>query len=260
VLSITGTDDQNDYAAVSRQGASLVINVKNWPAADFSNNCTEGGGLGDWAITCPAANAKSITFEGKGLHVSFHNDTERPSEAHGGAGIDWFQGGTGADAFYGDADVDNLKGNGGDDTLDGGAGTDTLSGGPGTDIASWADTQNSVFASLDGVANDGNSGENENIPADVEGIQGGPYDDKLTGTGRQRHPLRRPGQGQRQLLGRDQRRDRPHRHGHQRPGRRGRRDQERRRGPPGLVVRRQALRQRRTEPPERARRQGHPGG
>src|SRR3954453_11579795 len=71
VLSITGTDDQNDYAAVSRQGSSLVINVKNWPAADFSNNCTEGGGLGDWTITCPAANAMSITFEGKGLHDSF---------------------------------------------------------------------------------------------------------------------------------------------------------------------------------------------
>src|SRR4051812_10309959 len=138
VLSITGTDDQNDYAAVSRQGSSLVINVKNWPAADFSANCTEGNGQGDWLIRCPALNAESITFDGKALHDSFINNTELPSQAHGGPGLDFFKGGSGPDVFYGDDDNDNLAGNGGDDTLDGGAGVDQVTGGAGTDIASWA--------------------------------------------------------------------------------------------------------------------------
>src|SRR2546430_489645 len=63
VLSITGTDI-NDYAAVSKQASAtapggyvLVVNVKNWEAANFSANCTEGGPGGDWVVTCPALNA-----------------------------------------------------------------------------------------------------------------------------------------------------------------------------------------------------------
>jgi Ca2+-binding RTX toxin-like protein len=191
VLSITGTDDHNDYATVSGPTASVLkVNIKNWEAAAFTANCTEGGGQGDWMVTCPAANAKQISFDGKSLHDSFINNTSLPSDAHGGPGIDHFYGGSGPDVFYGGADADKLIGNGGDDTVDGGTATDELAGGAGTDIASWADSQNSVFASLDGVANDGNSGENETIPADIEGIQGGPYDDKLTGTGAGNDTLR----------------------------------------------------------------------
>ena len=133
VLSITGTE-VNDYAAVTKQvsaspagGYVLRLNVKNSLAADFSDNCTEGGGLGDWVITCPALNVNKITFDGKGLHDSFINDTSVPSEAHGGPGIDDFKGGSGADRFYGDGDGDYLYGNFGDDTLDGGGGYDRLS-------------------------------------------------------------------------------------------------------------------------------------
>ena len=189
VLSITGTDDHNDYAAVSKVlsasqpgGYALVINVKNWEAADFSANCAEGNGQGDWLILCPALNAKSITFDGKGQHDSFINSTSLPSTAHGGPGLDDFSGGSGPDVFYGEDDNDILKGNGGDDTLDGGGGTDAITGGPGTDVASWADAKTEVTASLDGVANDGTTGENENVPADVEGLQGGPWGDKLSGS------------------------------------------------------------------------------
>lgn len=189
VLSITGTPI-NDYAAVSKQtsanapgGYVLVINVKNWEAANFSANCTEGGGEGDWMVTCPALNAEKITFDGGPLNDSFINNTDLPSVAYGDAGIDFFKGGSGPDVFYGGADNDNLAGNGGDDMLDGGAGFDTLSGGDGTDLASWEDATGPVTASLDGVANDGQPGENENIPADVEGIQGGPYADHLSGSG-----------------------------------------------------------------------------
>jgi len=189
VLSITGTE-VNDYAAVSRQGASLVVNVKNGPAADFSANCTEGGAIGDWVVTCPAQGVNRITFDGKVLHDSFINNTDLPSEAHGGPGIDVLKGGSGPDALSGDADNDMLYGNGGDDTIDGGSGFDQLSGGDGTDIASWADATNSVAASLDGVANDGVAGENENVPADVEGLQGGAYDDKLSGSGAGNDTLR----------------------------------------------------------------------
>jgi Ca2+-binding RTX toxin-like protein len=182
VLSITGTE-VNDYATVSQQGSTLVVNVKNWPAADFSGNCTEGGGLGDWVVTCPALNVNQITFDGKLQNDSFKNFTSIASEPHGGPGIDFFTGGSGPDRLYGDGDHDSLDGGAGPDTLDGGAGVDTITGGDGSDVASWSDATGPVTASLDGAANDGVAGENENIPADVEGIVGSPYADKLSGSG-----------------------------------------------------------------------------
>src|SRR4051794_36386475 len=125
VLSFTGTGD-NDYESVSQVGSQLKINVKNWPAANFSANCTEGGGLGDWTVSCPAASVNKLTFDGQGLHDSFINNTNIPSEAHGGPGIEVFRGGGGTDVFYGDGDIDQLYGNGGDDVIDGGAGTDKV--------------------------------------------------------------------------------------------------------------------------------------
>src|SRR3954467_2843476 len=182
VLSFTGTGD-NDYESVSQVGSQLKINVKNWPAANFSANCTEGGGLGDWTVSCPAASVNKLTFDGQGLHDSFINNTNIPSEAHGGPGIEVFRGGGGTDVFYGDGDIDQLYGNGGDDVIDGGAGTDkVLSGGSGNDVASWADATNSVNVSLDGLANDGTAGENDNVPSDFEVVQGGPYTDNLSGS------------------------------------------------------------------------------
>jgi Ca2+-binding RTX toxin-like protein len=183
VLSFTGTPD-NDYESVSKVGSQLKISVKDGgPPANFSANCTEGGGLGDWVVTCPALNVNQLTFDGQGLHDSFTNNTSIPSVAHGGPGIEFFHGGDGPDTFYGDGDVDHLDGNGGNDTLDGGAGTDVITGGAGTDTDSWSDATNSVNVSMDGAANDGVPGENENVPNDVEVIQGGPYGDTLSGTG-----------------------------------------------------------------------------
>src|SRR3954452_24768472 len=69
VLSFTGTGD-NDYESVSQVGSQLKINVKNWPAANFSANCTEGGGVGDWTVSCPAASVKKLTFDVQGLHTA----------------------------------------------------------------------------------------------------------------------------------------------------------------------------------------------
>jgi Ca2+-binding RTX toxin-like protein len=180
VLSFTGTAD-NDYLRVGRTGPNLQLNIKNWTAADFSANCTEGGGLGDWVVTCPASHVQRITYEGGLAHDSFIDDTDLPAEAHGGPGIDWFHGGSGRDVLGGEGDADHLDGRGGDDVVDGGAGVDAVFGGDGHDIASWADAAGPVTASLDGAANDGTVGEGENVPADVEGLQGGSFADTLSG-------------------------------------------------------------------------------
>ncbi|MGH2905629.1 MAG: S8 family serine peptidase [Solirubrobacterales bacterium] len=70
----------------------------------------------------------------------------------------------------------------GDDWLDGGPGADTISGLGGTDTADYHTRLNPVNVSIDGTANDGETGENDNVATDVEGVWGGNGSDTLTGS------------------------------------------------------------------------------
>ena len=78
---------------------------------------------------------------------------------HGGPGQDTINGRSGADRLYGDDGDDDLKGDGGDapgaDLVDGGGGIDTING-------EW-EGSTPIDVSLDGVANDGRSGEGDNV-------------------------------------------------------------------------------------------------
>lgn len=85
----------------------------------------------------------------------------------------------GSDSLYGRGGDDLLLGMGGDDELDGGAGADSLSGGPGRDSVSYEGAQ--VVVTLDGVANDGGSGETDNVLLDTEDVYGTEAADKITG-------------------------------------------------------------------------------
>ena len=139
-------------------------------------------------------------------------------------------GGAGADTLTGGIGNDNLNGGAGDDTIDPGAGDDTVTGGPGDDeidqpgaplglddvadgsdvidgggggfdTASYAGRTLPVALSLDGVKNDGQAGELDNLIAidDIVGgqandvLQGGPGDDTITPGTRRRHRQRRRG-------------------------------------------------------------------
>jgi hypothetical protein len=97
----------------------------------------------------------------------------------GGALPDTLSGGDGNDALYGGPGNDALNGGAGDDFLEGDAGADSLLGGDGDDTASWAPSTAPVTVTLDGVANDGASGEGDD--AEVENIIGGHGDDTLIG-------------------------------------------------------------------------------
>ncbi len=120
----------------------------------------------------------------------------------GGAGNDALNGGAGNDVIRaGDGD-DVLTGRLGNDVLDGGAGNDSLedsaaapfgaadldagadtyTGGPGSDRFSYFGRSAAVQVSLDGKANDGESGEGDNVAADIEEVGGGSGDDVLTGS------------------------------------------------------------------------------
>jgi Ca2+-binding RTX toxin-like protein len=90
-------------------------------------------------------------------------------------------GGAGADVLVGSAMSQTLDGRDGDDVLDGGLGADHLVGGAGLDLASYQSRAVPVQVTLDGLANDGEAGENDLVDADVEGAIGGAGADQLTG-------------------------------------------------------------------------------
>ena len=92
-------------------------------------------------------------------------------------------GGDGSDLLFGDEGTDSLLGLGGNDTLDGGPGSDALSGGEGIDAVSYATRSAGVVADLDGLADDGEPGENDAIATDVEKLIAGQGNDSLTGNG-----------------------------------------------------------------------------
>lgn len=94
-------------------------------------------------------------------------------------------GGTGNDNLRGGAGDDALSGGDNDDTFNGGDapdGADTYEGGAGTDIADYGARTSSVTITIDGVADDGEALEADDVGADVENARGGSGDDSITGS------------------------------------------------------------------------------
>jgi uncharacterized repeat protein (TIGR01451 family) len=83
--------------------------------------------------------------------------------------------------IFGGSGNDTLTGNAGDNLFDGGDGADVLHGLGGIDTADYSNRFEPVDVSLDDAANDGQSGEDDNVDGDVENIVGGFDDDTLTG-------------------------------------------------------------------------------
>ena len=102
----------------------------------------------------------------------------------GGSGDDRLTGSAAGDRLSGDAGNDVERGGGGDDLLyeadlSGSNGGDTLDGGAGRDSVSYEQRLAGVTATADGIADDGEASERDNITADVEVLTGGLGDDRL---------------------------------------------------------------------------------
>ena len=100
----------------------------------------------------------------------------------GGSGNDALLGGAPANVLTGGGGEDSLDGEAANDVLDGGLGNDVLTGGAGTDTVTYAGRSTSVTVVLDGLAGDGEAGEDDDIHTDVEAVTGGAGDDVLTGS------------------------------------------------------------------------------
>ena len=98
----------------------------------------------------------------------------------GGPGSDTINGDTGADELDGEEGNDTIRGQGSSDSLIGGPGADLLDGGGQTDTVTYA-TSSAVTITVDGVANDGRAGENDNV-VNVEKILTGSGNDRVTGS------------------------------------------------------------------------------
>ena len=96
----------------------------------------------------------------------------------GGDGSDRLDGGAGADALDGEAGDDATIGGDGDDTLTGDLGRDELSGGSGIDAVTYAARQEPVTVTVGAGADDGASGEGDDVVA-VESVVGGSGDDTI---------------------------------------------------------------------------------
>lgn len=89
----------------------------------------------------------------------------------GGPGVDRLEGGNGNDSLDGEA---------GNDTLIGGAGVDVFVGGDDSDLVRYDDRNLAVTVTVGAGANDGPTGEGDDVRADVERVWGGPGDDVLS--------------------------------------------------------------------------------
>jgi len=111
----------------------------------------------------PTANA------GAGEDDNVHSDVEN------------VEGGHGPDIITGRQFGNVLLGNDGNDYIGGGFGADTIGGGTGMDTATYSERFTGVTASLDGLRNDGSTGEGDLIRTDVENLTGSLGPDRLTG-------------------------------------------------------------------------------
>ncbi|WP_433827698.1 calcium-binding protein [Actinoplanes sp. CA-015351] len=127
----------------------------------------------------------------------------------GNSGNDRLSGGNGNDTVFGNTGHDGVNGDNGRDLLGGGAGNDRFSGGAGDDVIGWDDTDvsgadNDVYSGgtgfdlldaykyykhavridIDGGADDGKSGEKDNVRTDIENILGSPKNDRIYGSNR----------------------------------------------------------------------------
>jgi Ca2+-binding RTX toxin-like protein len=184
-------------------GSSTYDTLDGGPGSD---ELWGGGGL-DLADYRGRANGVLVTLDGlvndgePGERDIIKNDVEG---VYGGSGNDTLSGSGTGDRLLGGPGDDSLWGAGGGDVLNGGPGIDNLNGGDGSDTfetdpaADGADTFNGgpgiwdvvtywmrtapVFADIDGIADDGASGEGDNISTDVENLTGGLAGDVLVGS------------------------------------------------------------------------------
>ena len=191
-----GFDCFNAYELNLGDGANTV-NLSD-QCGDPTGPTTVNAGAGPDILT---AGSQPFTINAGGGNDSLYGSPGNDA-LHGGEGDDRLFGYEGSDQVLGEGGADQTNGGAGNDNVDGGAGddglehcsncigsnndpgvgADTYVGGPGADKL-WLDGHNSGMAiSIDGQANDGSSGEGDNVGSDIEVIAGTVHNDVFAGS------------------------------------------------------------------------------
>jgi Ca2+-binding RTX toxin-like protein len=186
-LTFAAGDDEANSVSVSLAASTYTV-------ADAGANVTAGSGCsqaGTNAVTCPQGTINLLNIDvrdladtvalGLGTAAATINGGEGDDTLTGGSLVDTINGGADADHIDGGPGNDILNGDSGDDTFVGGTGNDAFTGGTGTDTADYSARTSPVVVTTDGTANDGASGETDNVKTDVENVVGGSGNDALVG-------------------------------------------------------------------------------
>ena len=108
---------------------------------------------------------------------------EAPDDLHGGEGADRLDGGADPDRLRGGPGDDEERGDEGGDVFvqEPEDGADALLGGPDRDVASYGGRAGRVRVTPDGIADDGEAGEGDDVGPDIEDLVGGEAGDVLVG-------------------------------------------------------------------------------
>jgi Ca2+-binding RTX toxin-like protein len=165
----------NQFFIRGSSGADTIRLGREGAAAAFDLN---GDGASDVRVEGAATIGLSLgagddTFDarGDGAATAFTTTVT----VHGDAGVDTLGGGNGNDALFGDD---------GDDSFFAGPapdGADTYDGGEGSDVVDYGARTVALRVTTDGLANDGQANEKDNVRASVEVVLGGSGDDTFIG-------------------------------------------------------------------------------
>jgi RTX calcium-binding nonapeptide repeat (4 copies) len=170
-LVVTAAPGERNAFTVTASGGLYTV-------ADTGSSISAGSGctsLGPGLARCTGGYSGPISF----VFVSAGDGDDTVSLAAPVPG--WVDAGAGADVVRTGASTDFLYGSSGDDVLDGGPGADTIAGGDGRDRADYSTRTAPLVVALDGLAGDGEAGENDTLTSSIEDVTGGSAADRLTG-------------------------------------------------------------------------------
>ena len=168
-LNVTGSNlPERIDVFLSSNGANVVVMVQGG-SNDSSDSFAKSGVS---RINVSALGGADTVVVAAGITL--------PTTLDGGEGGDSLTGGSGPDVLLGGAGNDFLEGKNGDDAMDGGTGADRLFGNDGIDTVDYSTRVNNLTITLDRTANDGESGEGDNVQDSVENVLCGTGNDSVT--------------------------------------------------------------------------------
>jgi hypothetical protein len=177
-LTFTAASGESNNLTVSVQSGLIRFEDTGVSSMTAGSGCTTSGAQ---RVNCVQTAVTGITTDLGDGNDRLNGGVLLPFSVYGGLGNDQIT------LFAGDDVVDAGPGNDvvdtgwGDDTIDGGDGADTMSGGAGDDAVVYATRLAGVTVSLDDLANDGASGEGDNVRLSVDDVVGGSGNDSFTG-------------------------------------------------------------------------------